>query len=57
MPPSPNRAPASNYWTIVLVGGGARTAGFEQSSRTITLIIKFDKNKVVSDFRSRASNF
>jgi hypothetical protein len=41
----------------VLVGGGARTAGFEQSSRTITLIIKFDKNKVVSDFRSRASNF
>lgn len=47
----------SNYWTIVLAGGGTRTAGFEQTSRTITLIIKFDKNKMVSDFHSRASNF
>ena len=27
------------------------------SSRMMTIIIKFDKNKVVSDFRSRSSNF
>ena len=47
----------SNYWTIVLVGGGQYAEGFQQSQRTITLIIKFDANKVVSDFRSRTSDF
>ena len=47
----------SNYWTIVLAGGRNRSSGFEQTSRTITLIIKFDESKVVSDFKSRASNF
>lgn len=45
------------------VGGGAglgfgkKKSTSEQSSRTMTLIIKFDKNKVVSDFRSRSSSF
>lgn len=45
------------------VGGGAGL-GFgksksksEQTSRSMTLIIKFDKNKIVSDFRSRSSSF
>jgi outer membrane protein assembly factor BamE (lipoprotein component of BamABCDE complex) len=47
----------SNYWTIVLVGGGQYAEGFQQTQRTITLIIKFDANKVVSDFRSRSSDF
>jgi outer membrane protein assembly factor BamE (lipoprotein component of BamABCDE complex) len=47
----------SNYWTIVLFGGGQYAEGFQQTQRTITLIIKFDDNKTVSDFRSRTSDF
>lgn len=45
------------------VGGGAglgfgkKKSKSEQTSRSMTLIIKFDKNKVVSDFRSRSSSF
>ena len=37
----------------VSVGG----SGFSQTSRMITLIIKFDKNDVILDFKSRESNF
>ena len=48
---------SSNYWTIILVGGDSTAAGMETSTRMITLIIKFDDNKVVSDFNSRSSNF
>lgn len=48
---------SSNYWTIILTGGGNQAAGFSESQRTITLIIKFDGNNVVSDFRSRTSDF
>lgn len=47
----------SGYWTILLAGGGSSSSGFETSSRMITLIIKFDDRDVVTDFRSRASNF
>ena len=48
---------ASGGWTILLSGQSTNAAGFESSSRMITLIIKFDTNDIVSDFRSRASNF
>jgi hypothetical protein len=48
---------ASGGWSILLIGQSTNTAGFESSSRMITLIIKFDASDVVSDFRSRASNF
>ena len=48
---------SSNYWTVVLAGGSNSAAGFEQSQRTMTLIIKFDERKIVSDFRSRSSEF
>ncbi len=47
----------SGYWTIILAGKSSQAAGFESSSRMITLIIKFDDNDVVTDFRSRTSNF
>jgi len=47
----------SGSWTVILAGKSSRASGFESSSRMITLIIKFDKNDVVSDFRSRTSNF
>ena len=48
---------SSSYWTVILAGGTNTAAGFEQSQRTMTLIIKFDEKKVVSDFRSRSSEF
>lgn len=50
----------SGFATIILAGATTTRSGFEQSSRTMTLIIKFkDINgvKVVSDFTSRASSF
>lgn len=47
----------SNNWTVIFFGSGQYADGFQQSNRTITLIIKFDKNRVVSDFRSRSSDF
>jgi hypothetical protein len=47
----------SNYWTILFAGGSNNATGFSQSTRTMTLIIKFDAKDVVSDFRSRTSDF
>jgi outer membrane protein assembly factor BamE (lipoprotein component of BamABCDE complex) len=38
-------------------GYGKSKTGFEQSTRQMTLIIKFDAGKVVSDFKSRSSSF
>lgn len=48
---------SGNFWTILLVGGGQSASGFSQTSRTMTLIIKFDGKDIVSDFRSRTSDF
>ncbi|HWU80628.1 MAG TPA: hypothetical protein VN158_11235 [Caulobacter sp.] len=48
---------SSSFWTIVLTGGAKRADGFSSTQRTITLIIKFDANNVISDFRSRTSDF
>jgi outer membrane protein assembly factor BamE (lipoprotein component of BamABCDE complex) len=39
------------------LGFGSRKSRSEQSSRSMTLIIKFDNSKVVSDFQSRSSSF
>lgn len=47
----------SDYWTIILAGEAGSSSGFESTSRMMTLIIKFNSNDVVDDFRSRASNF
>lgn len=48
---------SQEYWTILLTGGSKSADGFSQTSRTMTLIIKFDARDVVSDFRSRTSDF
>lgn len=48
---------SSSYWTILLAGQSKNADGFSQTSRTMTLIIKFDGKDVVSDFRSRTSEF
>lgn len=39
------------------LGFGKRKSKSETSTRSMTLIIKFDNRKVVSDFRSRSSSF
>ena len=47
----------SGYFTVILAGGSSGRSSSQQSTRTITLIIKFDKVGVVSNFNSRTSNF
>lgn len=47
----------SGYWTVILAGQSSSASGFESTSRMMTLIIKFDANDIVDDFRSRSSNF
>lgn len=39
------------------LGFGKKKSKTETSSRTMTLIIKFNEKKIVSDFRSRSSSF
>lgn len=51
---------SSGFATIILAGAQTSRSGFEQSSRTMTLIIKFKEVKgvkTVVDFSSRASSF
>jgi len=48
---------SGGYWSIFLTGESRSAAGFAQSSRMMTLIITFNKSDVVSDFRSRTSDF
>jgi len=43
------------YWSVILAGSSS--SGFEESSRNMILIIKFDAQDVVTDFSSRASSF
>lgn len=48
---------SSAYGTVVLFGGSSSSSGFEQSSRTMTLILKFDASKKVIDFKSMTTSF
>lgn len=48
---------SSSFFTILLAGTSSSAAGFSQTSRTMTLIIKFGPSDIVSDFRSRTSDF
>jgi hypothetical protein len=55
-----NSSSTSGYATVILAGVSSRSSGLEQSSRTMTLIIRFKSVggvKVVSDFSSRYSSF
>lgn len=56
----------AGLWSIILVpgsrgigggGGSSSSTGFETTSRMMTLIIEFDADDVVEDFRSRSANF
>jgi len=51
---------SSAYGTVILLGAQTSSSGLEQSSRTMTLVIKFKEIngvKTVVDFSSRASSF
>ena len=50
-------ASSESAWSVIFYGESNQAAGFSQTSRMMTLIIKFDESDVVSDFRSRESNF
>lgn len=48
------------YGTVILFGGSSSQSGFEQSTRTMTLITKFREIggvKLLVDFQSRSSSF
>jgi len=47
----------SGFIFVIIAGKSSSASGFESSSRMMTLIIKFDKDDVVTDFKSRESNF
>ena len=44
-------------WTVLLGGRTSDQATISETTRTMTLIIRFDTNDIVSDFRSRTSEF
>lgn len=48
---------SDGYATIILAGGSSSSTRFEQTQRTMTLILKFDTNNVVKEFSSRSSEF
>ena len=55
-----NSSSSSAFATIILAGASSSSSGFEESSRTMTLIIKFREIngvKTVPDFSSRYSSF
>ena len=47
----------SSYFTILLMGSQSNNSGFEQSSKTMTLIIHFNKKGIVTNFKSLTTSF
>ena len=45
------------YATIILAGINSSKGGYNQSTKTATLIIKFDDDKKVKDFKFMSANF
>jgi len=52
-----NSSSTKGYATVILLGGSTQSSGIASSNRTMTLIIKFDTDSIVSDFKSRATSF
>jgi outer membrane protein assembly factor BamE (lipoprotein component of BamABCDE complex) len=48
---------SSGYFTILVAGGNTGSGGYQQSNRTMTLIIKFDKRGIVKEFKSMSTSF
>jgi len=47
----------SGFIFVIIAGKSSSASGFESSSRMMTIIIKFDNEDIVTDFKSRESNF
>ena len=47
----------SGFIFVIIAGKSSSASGFESSSRMMTLISKFDNEDIVTDFKSRESNF
>ena len=47
----------SGFIFVIIAGKSSSASGFESSSKMMTLIIKFDNEDIVTDFKSRESNF
>jgi outer membrane protein assembly factor BamE (lipoprotein component of BamABCDE complex) len=47
----------SGYFTVLIAGFGGGSRTYEQSSRTMTLTIHFNKKGVVKDFKSMTTSF
>lgn len=50
-------AQQSGYFNVLVFGTGSGAADQSTSVKSMTLIIKFNSSKVVSDFRSMSSSF
>ena len=48
---------SSGNVNVIIFGGSSSSTGFETTSRTMTLILKFDEDKVLREFNSMSSNF
>lgn len=48
---------SSAYGTLLVIGGGKRSASSEQSEQTLTVVIEFDANDEVEDFSYHRSKF
>ncbi len=45
------------YWTLILIGGSRDSGSSRSSQRTLTVVIKFDKNSRVSTLSYHSSKF
>lgn len=48
---------SSGYGTLIILGASSRAGSSSTSQRTLTVIIKFDKEKMVRDFAYHTSRF
>jgi outer membrane protein assembly factor BamE (lipoprotein component of BamABCDE complex) len=48
---------SSGYGTLIILGASSRAGSSSTSQRTLTVIIKFDKEKKVRDYAYRTSRF
>ena len=48
---------SGGYWTLILFGAGRDSAAASTTQRTLTIVIKFDKEGKVRDFAYNSSKF
>lgn len=48
---------SGGYFTILIAGASGGSNKYQQTSQTMTLIIKFNKKGIVNDFKSMSTSF